>query len=303
MECDKNLEENTNLVDVQFPFNIFNKSYGLETNNILYLHWHENIEIIYLTEGNVVFDIGNQSISAAPGDIIFVNSKQLHSGFSINNTVIKYRSIVFGKSLVANNNLDPHHNKYISPFINDKIHFPCKITYKSREYSTLIGYVQSIIDEFDQKKSGYEIMIKNYLLSIIIFIIRNTDSFIANISNSQNNMNTLDHYNQLFIHIQNNYAKKISVKEAASIVNLSPHYFCRAFKKLTGRTFTEFVNLYRINKAEYYLRTTNKSITEISEITGFCNIYYFDKIFKEFKNYSPTTYRKYKHKQYQALME
>jgi YesN/AraC family two-component response regulator len=47
------------------------------------------------------------------------------------------------------------------------------------------------------------------------------------------------------------------------------------------------VNLYRVNQAEKLLRSTVVPITEISEQVGFCNINYFDKVFKQYKMYSP----------------
>ncbi len=60
---------------------------------------------------------------------------------------------------------------------------------------------------------------------------------------------------------------------------------------MTGLTFVKFLNLYRINAAEELLSKTSLSITEISEKTGFCNINYFCRIFKQFKGYAPSKYR------------
>jgi len=287
----KILEENTKL-NKNFPFYIFNKSYNCDANNILYLHWHDNIEIIYLIEGNATFDIGNNSIEALPGDIIFVNSKQLHTGFSINNTNIKFHCIVFSKSLIQNNTFDQFYNKYISPFMEAKILFPNKINTSAVNYNILKGYIENIILEFNTKQTGYEIMIKNYISSIILFIIRNNSFISNNLTTNQMFINTEKQFEDLFKYVSANYHKKISINEAASIVNLSPYYFCRTFKKLTGKTFTQFVNLYRINAAEYLLRSTNMSVTEIAEKTGFCNLNYFSKIYKEFKKYPPTDCRK-----------
>lgn len=289
---EKGLEENTKLTNKCFPFNIFDKSYTYDTNNILYLHWHANIEIIYLIEGNAIFDIGNKSIEALPGDIIFVNSKQLHTGFSINNTNIKYHSIVFNKSLIQNNIFDQFYNKYIAPFMEDKILFPNKINTSTANYYILKGYIENIILEFNNKQAGYEIMIKNYINSIILFIIRNNNFLSNNLTSNQVFINTEKQFEDLFKYVSENYPKKMSINEAASIVNLSPYYFCRTFKKLTGKTFTQFVNLYRINMAEYLLRSTNMSVTEIAEKTGFCNLNYFSKIYKDFKKYPPTDCRK-----------
>ena len=68
-------------------------------------------------------------------------------------------------------------------------------------------------------------------------------------------------------------------------------YFCRIFKSAIGATFTEYLNFVRICKAEKKLATTSESILEISAEVGFSSVSYFNKIFKKYKNCSPSAYR------------
>ncbi|WP_368668021.1 AraC family transcriptional regulator, partial [Deinococcus sp. GbtcB9] len=63
-------------------------------------------------------------------------------------------------------------------------------------------------------------------------------------------------FDLLFDFIRKEHARPISLREAAQLVNMSVHHFCKTFKRITGRTFVEFVNLYRVNEAEQLLRTT-----------------------------------------------
>lgn len=288
-----NLRENTNLVDKYFPFNIFNNSMDTFTDNsILGIHWHEHFEIIYLTDGHAVFNIGNQSVTAIPGDIIFVNSGQLHSGYSVDNTYIRYYAIVFGKSMLASQTPDPYHTKYIMPFLENRILFPLKIEKNDLTYNNFKPIVESIINEFNCKDQGYEILIKMYLYSIVVSVIRNYLPLKQYQNKDCMNYKNIDNFIKLNDYIKQHFNEKITVEEAARTVNLSTHHFCRLFKKVTGRTFTEFLNLYRVNEAESLLRNTSLSITDIAEKVGFCNINYFDRIFKQFKRYSPSQCRK-----------
>lgn len=77
-------------------------------------------------------------------------------------------------------------------------------------------------------------------------------------------------------YIERNYAEKITVAEAARLASLSPYHFCRVFKKATGRSFVEYVNLYRIR---------------IAEKAGFCTVNYFAELFKRYRGCTPSQYR------------
>ncbi|WP_376774491.1 helix-turn-helix domain-containing protein [Paenibacillus eucommiae] len=73
---------------------------------------------------------------------------------------------------------------------------------------------------------------------------------------------------------------------------MSIHHFCRTFKKTAGRTFTEYLNSYRINEAADLIVQTDFPITLIAEQVGIGSINYFDELFKKFKGQSPTQFRK-----------
>ena len=67
--------------------------------------------------------------------------------------------------------------------------------------------------------------------------------------------------------------------------------FCRYFKKVTGKTFTQFVNEFRIVHATKLLAENPTSITDICFEIGFNNFSHFNKLFKKFTGKSPLKYR------------
>lgn len=290
MTAQEEFKENTWLLNRYFPFNVFKNSSN--SNSVLYLHWHDHIEIIYMIEGQAVFDIGNQSVEAGPGDILFVNSGQLHSGYSVDDTSVKYYAVVFNQSLLGSNIPDPYHDKYISPFLEGKFQFPVKIENHYEGNELFKSHIERIIDEFNCKMPGYEIKIKAilYLMTVDIFrgYLLSTIGDNYDIAHEHN----IENIKRLISYVQQAFPAKITIREAARYVNLSPYYFCKVFKKVTGKTFIEFLNLYKIKRAENLLRNTSLSITQIAEELGFCNINYFDRIFKQLKKYSPSRYRK-----------
>jgi AraC family transcriptional regulator, transcriptional activator of pobA len=285
------LKENTDLIDRYFPINIFrNQSHWY---GVLGIHWHENIEIIYMLQGEADFNIGGQTVSARPGDILFVNSGLLHTGYNKQEgTLVEYYAIVFNKALLASHTPDPHHIKYITPFLEDEIHFPLKVEKGQENYPLLQEVLLKAIDEFSGKAPGYEIMIKAYFQHLTVSIFRYFCLLDPAKKLPEIYDKNIENIKKLITHVEKHYDNKISIEEAAGFVNLSSFYFCKTFKKITGRTFVEFLNLYRVNKAEELLRSTQLPITDIAEKVGFCNINYFDRIFKQAKQYPPSACRK-----------
>ena len=64
--------------------------------------------------------------------------------------------------------------------------------------------------------------------------------------------------------------------------NFSTNYFSRLFKEQTGKTFLEYVNEYRIQRASEMLIFSDDMITDIAMEVGFNNLSYFIRQFKRF---------------------
>ncbi len=70
----------------------------------------------------------------------------------------------------------------------------------------------------------------------------------------------------------------------------SVSHFCRLFKRTTGMTFTAYLSLYRVNRAEEML-SSPCSITEIAYACGFNSPVSFIRSFKQYKNTTPSASR------------
>ncbi|MFT6828401.1 MAG: AraC-like DNA-binding protein [Roseivirga sp.] len=100
-----------------------------------------------------------------------------------------------------------------------------------------------------------------------------------------------DRMNAVYQYIRENFKEHISLDEISDEVSMTVPAFCRYFKKISRKTFTKFVNEYRVVHASKLLAETAMSITEISFESGFNNFSHFNKLFKEFTGKSPSAYR------------
>ena len=83
----------------------------------------------------------------------------------------------------------------------------------------------------------------------------------------------------------------ITLTEIADLVSMTEPSFCRYFKKLTSKTFIQFLNEYRLVHASKLLAEKKISITEVCYESGFGNFSHFNKQFKVFTGKTPSQYR------------
>lgn len=88
-------------------------------------------------------------------------------------------------------------------------------------------------------------------------------------------------------YIDGNYSEHISLGDIAKHVYLSHEYFSRLFKEEVGQNFSTYITTYRMEKAEYLLKSTDKKICEIANEVGYANTGYFSKTYKKYYDVSP----------------
>jgi two-component system, response regulator YesN len=93
-------------------------------------------------------------------------------------------------------------------------------------------------------------------------------------------------------YIQTHLQEELTLKQMADYSNLSASYFGVLFKQYSGKSFVNYVNQIRIEKALEYLRNSDKKIYEIAEEVGFASLPYFNRVFKHVWNVTPNEYRK-----------
>jgi YesN/AraC family two-component response regulator len=92
-----------------------------------------------------------------------------------------------------------------------------------------------------------------------------------------------------FVH--KNFENKITLHDAASLINMSSVTFNRFIKKRTGKTFVNYLNEIRISYAARWLMEKNLTVFETAFEAGFNNIANFNKVFKSIKKTTPTEFK------------
>lgn len=92
--------------------------------------------------------------------------------------------------------------------------------------------------------------------------------------------------------IEKKLSSKVTVKEIAKEIGISPYYLMHKVKKHYNITLKDFINKYKIDKAEYFLSFTDMPLSAIAYTLGFCDQSHFTKVFKKYTNLTPMAYRR-----------
>jgi two-component system, response regulator YesN len=96
---------------------------------------------------------------------------------------------------------------------------------------------------------------------------------------------------QAIRYIKENLQERLSLEEIAQSCCLSKYHLSHLFKKEVGSTVVDFLNKIRIEKALYYLETTDLTIQQIASEVGFQDANYFSRMFKKYMQHSPKEHR------------
>ncbi|MBC8079158.1 MAG: helix-turn-helix transcriptional regulator [Gorillibacterium sp.] len=241
-------------------------------------HKHDDLcEIIYISKGEGLFIIGNNTYKAIHGDILIYNQGVIHEEQSNPNNPLKTYFCGIGSLYIQ----DMFEGCLVPDNLEPVIH--------AGSYSFQIeNYLSTIFEEMKSQVLGYELVCQNALISLIISVIRILNSqYIAKPSIDSDSLGY-----KIKEFIDKNYTRNIPLNEIANQLYLSPHYLSHIFKEEIGNSPINYLIQRRIGEAQKLLLNTDLTVQEISQEVGYENANYFSMIFKKVTGKSPSLYRK-----------
>jgi sigma-B regulation protein RsbU (phosphoserine phosphatase) len=214
--------------------------------------------------------------------------------------IIKIGDTIFGQAVekdeaifIKNSDLDDRLNNNLSdngPIINSLIVVPLKV------HKRILGAISIVSTKNDSFLTDLDF---THLKAFADYAAISIENLLNEMKLQAGLLDTIKkspHSHQIInkvrIYLESNFQYQLMVEDVARKMSISPSHFKKIFKRDMGYTFTNYLNMLRIQKAKELLVKSKLSITEIAYNIGYNDSNYFSTVFKSIEGMSPREYRK-----------
>lgn len=270
------------------------RSFVNEGDILVYPHWHKEIEIIYVKEGNVNIGVNDVPIQLKRNDIYFINGGDVHyflASPESERIVIQF-DLSFFQDISSLEKTNKEMRNLFSSIVQASSLWSQEVADQMRQL------LMTVHEENNERKSGYRYVIKAKMFEMLAILSRevpqneNWNDQVREEISSTKQMENLERLDKIFMYIEAHYQDTITLNDISAYMGFSSFYFTKSFKKNTGTTFIQFLTEYRLNKAKWILLNEDATVTEVAERTGFSSVKTFHHQFKDLMGISPLKYKK-----------
>lgn len=242
------------------------------------MHWHDRMELLRIVSGSLELHLDGEQRNILAGQLTVINPCRMHCAIAGRNGVV-YHTIMFDMEKFYNDTLAS--KKYLVPVSQNTVNLPTVIQNES-----IIRMVDKLINSLTVEKG------KNPLLAIgIVYEVMGL--LHDHCTNQTKWMNSIDNkFKPILEFINSNFSEAISAKDICTRFGYNETYFCRRFKKITGVTVMQYIQILRMEKAQKLLRKSGEKVEDIAWQCGFSDVSYFSNCFKKHFDMTPTAFRK-----------
>ena len=268
-----------------FPIIIRRGKMSEYPNKTMPVQWHEDIEFFFVINGLSEYYIGGHHIKLSSGDMIFINSGQVHMNSTISDD-LDYIIIAIHPRMLS---LGIMKDSLTEHLLKDMrfCYYVCRNNSENATVFSDIIFAMSNAAEEGGALSQLDIVsLTNQLYRKICECYTPANFISTEISNSNQEI-----LRNIILFIYNNFSQKLSLDEIASSGHVSRSKCCSLFAKYLRQSPTDFLNEYRLNESCRLLEESDYRLSEIAQLCGFADQSYFNKLFKKKFECNPGQYR------------
>ena len=253
-------------------------------------HKHAFFEFVYVCEGKAEHIFENKTVIIQKGDFFLINLNSAHEYHKIGSEQ-EFRVInclflpqFIDESLRAARSFQDILDNYLIRYGTGRFEeAPTRKIFHDED--GFVGQLaQKILSEFEKKQVGYTDVIRNLLLTLILYLVRNETPIEGDSTNRI--IRDIKQY------VSEHYMHPLQLSEICKKMNFSLPYISMLFRRECGMTFREYLIRTRIEKACLLLRSSSLSIQEIARLVGYSDPAFFYKTFRREMNVTPDDYRR-----------
>ncbi len=241
-------------------------------------HWHNELEILYVREGECNLVVDDKQYFLRTGDLIMYGACSTHYCQHTENT----------RNLLEFVLLDPRVLDQSHIAIDETVHIPAQIMEAFSLKEVLREWMDTINVELTARRPYYQELIRSAFTKFWYTMQRELYKEKA-LLQGNSKMKKLKRALQ---YIHEHYAEELSLETLAEVVQITPTYFSELFRKLMGVNYVQYLQNFRINKALAVLKKGEKRILDVAFDVGFTNIRSFNRVFQQQTGMTPTQFLK-----------
>lgn len=272
-----------------FPFLVSYEQLSRYKSGSFLWHWHPELEITLILEGQMLYKVNQCIYHMKRGEILLGNANVLHAGFMEDMEDCKYVSITFSPKLLYGFYESILRKKYVEPFLQNFSIPAVHIDFSQKWHETFARYVRELIELSEKKGSFYEMDVVMLLQKLWKCMLENQPEDVPYTEHSKTERERM---RGIMDFLEQNYMNKIQLKDIAQEIHLCESECSRLFKRYMNVSLFTFLQEYRVERSLEFLLSSEDSIMEVAEKSGFTDSNYYAKVFAKVKGCSPQKYRK-----------
>ncbi|MGM0873836.1 MAG: AraC family transcriptional regulator [Bacillota bacterium] len=251
-------------------------------------HSHEEVEIMYVIEGNCTVDTEVESFTMKKGDFILLDANVPHRLIVEKGIPCRMLNVEF--SFTIREGCFPSIKDLAAENLSlNQLLALIRSYVVLKDPNEIYHSLKNLVLEMDKKDSEKEVMVQLLLAQLLIQIAR---MVVEEREKDSEHQQANVYVKKTIEYLHQNYDCDIQVKDVGQAVNLHPGYLHRVFKKQMDCTIMEYLTTLRMKKAKMLLEDTDIPVIEISHYIGVNSRQYFSLLFKKYTGQTPIEYRK-----------
>ncbi|MCL2362238.1 MAG: AraC family transcriptional regulator [Defluviitaleaceae bacterium] len=248
---------------------------------------HDQItEIIYLAAGKGTLTIGSSEHKVGAGDLVIFNSGVRHEElYYVDSEMADARLVVYHCGIT-----DIHVKGIKEQWLIPENLSP--ILHTGNNQPVFQMHFDKLINELDARSPGHEMLCNNLVSVLSVYVIRMANDIVSILSDKNETLTPSLLSEKIKMHIDENYARTITIEELAAEFHITPSYLANIFKRHIGMPPIKYQISKRMDEAKRLLSHTELKINEIASRIGYENINTFYQPFKKNTGVTPKEYRK-----------
>ncbi len=278
------IHEKKSHFDYNIPYNTYPCTIPLDFESVP-LHWHEDVEFIYIKKGTGIIVIDGSEHIVTAGDIALILPGRVHGIFQNQSYSMEYENIIFDGKMFSSTT-DDFYDTFLLPFFENSFDIPHIFEQGITGYESIKKYLDSNDNISSHREGAWGLAIKGNMYLLLFNLVSLYEEKIDSSSKKK-----IDKLKPVLKHVELHYGEPTTVEEMASLAGFSESHFMRFFKEAFGVSFVTYLNDYRLSMAARLLLSTEETVLNISQQVGFENLSHFNRQFKKKYNKTPREYR------------